>query len=710
MISTLVSFLVVAGSLTGWRSYTNTNLVNSITGSDSSLWLATNGGVVLLDAGPPPVRRRTFVNTDSLPANRCLCIALDDSGNLWVGTGGGLAVIERGSSRARSYRPREWAPHDIRALTWDGARLLVGTDQGLYVIDTRSTLLDFEDDGLGWFTVARVPELLSDQVLSIAVHDRYWVGTNRGVASVDRGFREWHAYRQPLGDSVRSIAFWHDTLLVATERGVARLEDTVFRVALLLGEPTEVFDLKTSGSSVYLATKVGLYQADAPDSGRFSVVLAEDVRAVFVGTVVWVGGGGSEQAGSGLRYAASGQGWTGYWNDCIASDLISDCELVGSGEAYLCHDGGAISRVRTDGTIDVFWSVLPIPKQVRVDSRGRPWFAHFAGNGGLSMRDEAAGSWQTVQWGANSSWNIIDAFGIDRYDTKWVFNGGGVVVAVDAAGDQTVFDVSGLAPPPGGLYEFAFDGQDRVWLGLTVGLVMIDYAGTLHDRRDDRDTVIAQGLPSREVRSVAVDGQGNIWVGTPQGAAVWDGKELRSFTTVNTGNALASNNVYRVRVDASDRVWLLCDGGLSVFDQVANSWQTYKPQNSGLIPNPQGLSNFYTGLAVSDRLGRVLVGTQRGLSVLDYAAPSGSSAERMRVYPNPCILGVHQGLVIDSLPDDASRVEVRTLDGRPVAELRVESALRRAVWRPGDRASGLYLLVVTTPRGTALARAALVRP
>ncbi|MEO0086017.1 MAG: two-component regulator propeller domain-containing protein, partial [candidate division WOR-3 bacterium] len=483
---------------------------------------------------------------------------------------------------------------------------------------------------------------------------------------------------------------------------------SVFRTVYRFAAATEVFDLVVAGSSIYLATRQGLFQADAPDSTRFSVVLGEDVRALLVGQVIWAGCGGSEQSGRGLRYAASGQGWTGFWNTCIASDIISDCELVGTGEFYLCHDGGPITRVRADKGIEVLWSVLPIPKQVRVDSRGRAWFAHFAVAGGLSRFDPDAGSWEAVQWGASSAWNIVDAFGLDRHDTKWVFNGGGVIVAIDSGGRQTVYEVSGLAAPPGGLYEFAFDKQDRVWLGLTVGLVMVDYRGTLHDRRDDRDTVIGEGLPSREVRSVAVDGQGNVWVGTPQGVAVWNGREVRSYTTANS--KMVSNNVYRVRVDGSDRVWILSDAGLSIFDQVSNSWETFTPQNSGLVLNPQGLSNFFTGLAVSDEVGRALVGSLRGLSVLDYAAPQGRSAEQMRVYPNPCVLGRHQGLVIDSLPDDAFRVEIRTLDGRPVAELRMEAALRRAVWRPGEQASGLYLVVVTTPRGTALARAAVVRP
>ena len=94
----------------------------------------------------------------------------------------------------------------------------------------------------------------------------------------------------------------------------------------------------------------------------------------------------------------------------------------------------------------------------------------------------------------------------------------------------------------------------------------------------------------------------------------------------------------------------------------------------------------------------------------NYSAKRESTAEHLRVYPNPCILSVHSGVVIDGLPYDATKVEVRTLAGRQVAELEVETARHQAVWRPKNQASGLYLLVVSTPRGARVERVDLVSP
>jgi ligand-binding sensor domain-containing protein len=707
MVGLLISLLAVGG--TGdWRAHTNTNFISDMVGTDSVLYLATYGGVASLDILPGPALRRTFVNTDGLPTNRCLCIGRDASGNLWVGTdGGGLAVIEPDGGRVSPYRPNDIALK-IRTLTWDGTRILCGSDQGLYLIETRGTLLDFDDDSIVRFTTTRVPELLSDQILCVGAFDQYWVGTNRGVAAVDRSFQTWTSYRQPFGDSVRAVAVWHDSLLIATESGLAIRESTGFRPVVAFGEPTAVYELAVSGPRIYLATQVGLYEGDAADSTRFSVILNEDTRALHFADALWVGCGGKELYGSGLRYAFSGQSWNSYYTNCIWSAAISDCAVDSTGDIYLCHGGGAVSVVDSTGKVSFLWSVLPVPVQARVDSKGRLWLAHFASDGGLAVYDPAYGTWQKVQWGASSSWNIIDAFGLDRFDTKWVFNGGAAVVAIDSALERTDFQVPGLGPPPGGLYEFAFDSRGRVWLGLNVGLVMIDYAGTLNDRSDDTDAVLSSGLPSAEVRSVAVDGQDNVWVATSSGAAVWNGASFQVFSTANSG--ILANNVYRVRVDASDRVWLLTETGLSIYDQVARNWTSFTPQNSGLIANVQGSVLFYSAMTLSDELGLGLIGTQGGLSVYDYAVRPESTAEHLRVYPNPCVLGTHTGVVIDGLPYDATKVEVRTLVGRQVAELAVEMARHQAVWRPRDQASGLYLLVVSTPRGVRVERVALVRP
>ena len=422
--------------------------------------------------------------------------------------------------------------------------------------------------------------MLGDEVNAVLVLNGYWVGTTGGLTFVDTAFANWEGYRRPLDASVDAIAARRDSVLVATGEGLAILEDSTFRPVFVFEEPREVYDFVISGSDIYVATDTGVYKGDATDSTRFSLMLRGDARSIHVGETIWVGLGGNENSGQGLRYSETGQSWSAFRSGCIASAQVSSCAFSPvDGKVYMCHSSqfrGFSEVAPADSAVSTQWGVLSVPLQVGCDSRGRVWFAHFSGSGGLSVYDPEDGTWGVVQWGQSSAWNIIDAFGIDEDDTKWVFNGGGVIAAVDSTGNRVEFDLPGLVPPPGGGYDFAFDSQKRVWLGLTVGLVMLDYGGTLTDRADDRHEILVSGLPSSEVRSVAVDGDDNVWVATPQGAAVWDGERFSSVS------GLRSDNVYRIRFDGSGRAWFLSEAGLSILDLVSGRWTN---PSGGLIPN-----------------------------------------------------------------------------------------------------------------------------
>jgi hypothetical protein len=602
-------------------------------------------------------------------------------------------------------------PTRLSDLAWDGERLLVGSDAGLYVVNTNGTLLDFDDDIIDRYSVARYPEMLSDRVLSVYAGQGYGVGTNVGLTLVDRDFREWSAFRRPHGDSVKAIALRGQELLVGTELGVAVLRDSSFTPVFQFAEPHGVYQIGAAWPDVYVATDTGLFRACSLQSFQFQQVLAGDVRTVLVGDRVWAGLGGNELSGHGLRYSQTGQSWSAFWMSCIASALVSDVAFdEESGLLYLAHYSSTRNVSEVDhGTESVrtFAGKRGLAIQAECDSRGNVWYSHFAATGGLTVYYAEADSWVEVRWGDESGWNIIDAFGIDRLDTKWVFNAQGLIVAIDSIGEEQVFDIPGLVPPPGGGYDFAFDDQGRAWLGLTVGLVEIDYGGTLHDPADDRYGIRTSGLPSTEVRSVATDMGGLVWGATPQGAASWDGARFRVYNEDNSG--ILSDNVYRVRVDASGRVWMLTDNGLSVFDPVSDRWTNYTPFNSGMLANHEGITGFYTSLDVDRERGFCAIGTQRGLSLFrfgsDSVPPSGPS---ICVYPNPCVLGVHPRVVVDSLPESAE-VEIRTLTGHIVASLEVDEGLHRAVWEPAGMAGGLYLIVVRGPMGRRVERVAVVR-
>lgn len=82
----------------------------------------------------------------------------------------------------------------------------------------------------------------------------------------------------------------------------------------------------------------------------------------------------------------------------------------------------------------------------------------------------------------------------------------------------------------------------------------------------------ADGLPGNDLRDVAVANDGNIWLATQSGVAMYNGS---SFTVHNTTShpGLANNDVYAIATTINGEVWAGTDFGVSVFN--GSSYTTY---------------------------------------------------------------------------------------------------------------------------------------
>jgi ligand-binding sensor domain-containing protein len=136
-----------------------------------------------------------------------------------------------------------------------------------------------------------------------------------------------------------------------------------------------------------------------------------------------------------------------------------------------------------------------------------------------------------------------------------------------------------------------------LWVGTTGGLVRVD---TLTFDTQFFNTANS-GLPSNDISAIAVDNQGNKWIGTKnKGLAVYDGASFLSFRQPVIGsdvvNAIAVEN---------DTIWVGTNGGAAKFDQAG--WSRYTRPNS--LP-----SDTVTSIAFG--LGVGWFGTAKG--ILEY--------------------------------------------------------------------------------------------
>ena len=108
----------------------------------------------------------------------------------------------------------------------------------------------------------------------------------------------------------------------------------------------------------------------------------------------------------------------------------------------------------------------------------------------------------------------------------------------------------------------------RIVLGVWLACACAIAAAAVPERPRFRVVGPAQGLPSTEIKALARDRDGYLWIATADGLARHDGVSMRVWRhdPADPGG-LPGNNVQALLVDAGDRVWAAVEGGgVSVLD------------------------------------------------------------------------------------------------------------------------------------------------
>jgi len=114
--------------------------------------------------------------------------------------------------------------------------------------------------------------------------------------------------------------------------------------------------------------------------------------------------------------------------------------------------------------------------------------------------------------------------------------------------------------------------DDQVWVGTDGGISRLE-------RGEWKSWTAADGLPPYPISAIDLDLETrDLWLGTWGGGIVrFTAGRADSFNQFNSG--LAGDLVFGVVV-AEGRVWAATNGGLSVFDPPADSWELYHPRRA----------------------------------------------------------------------------------------------------------------------------------
>ena len=280
----------------------------------------------------------------------------------------------------------------------------------------------------------------------------------------------------------------------------------------------------------------------------------------------------------------------------------------------------------------LFWTLLAV-------AGPQPYFRHLGSRDGLahpSVMSIAQDSLGRMWFGTEN--------GISRYDgnrmVSWL--GGSVIsqIRCDSNGDVWFLADGNLFCSPGGNREPELrdpgtgqnpgtthrlvDSKGNTWSGSRYnGLLRIDPDG--HQRRYG----IRDGLGSENVREIAEDSDGTIWVGTFRGLSRYLKEEDRfeTFSRDDREGGLSNSSVFSVFVDRDGILWAgTYYGGVNYTDTRRDALRFY-PASDG----PGGLSHPIVGHLAGGRDGAVWICTEGGgVNRLD---PSDGSIRRFGHQP-----------------------------------------------------------------------------
>ncbi|HRD52748.1 MAG TPA: hypothetical protein PKY96_08880 [Flavobacteriales bacterium] len=247
------------------------------------------------------------------------------------------------------------------------------------------------------------------------------------------------------------------------------------------------------------------------------------------------------------------------------------------------------------------------------------------------------------------------------------------------------------------------------------GLLVFNDNGTLADSGDDQYKLITTaegsgGLPSIDVLSIAEDLEGQIWVGTNKGVAVFynpsdlfssapsDAQQILIEQDGNVQILLETEFISAIAVDGANRKWIGTQtGGVFLISadgraQIAR----FTAANSPL------LSNTINAIAIEGSSGEVFIATDRGIvSFRSDAIDPSESASCAKVFPNPVREGYTGPVAVTGLARDS---EVRITDASGNLVYKTTSLGGQAIWNASDMngnrvATGVYLIFASDPDG-----------
>ena len=621
--------------------------------SHGFIWISTRNGLSRFDG----YRFVTYNTEQGLPASNVNDLLESQDGTYWIATNGGgvclfnpdvgliaAATDARGSrpddgkSKSGSmftvYQVGESAPTSrVNVLFEDRAhQIWAGTDGGLFRLAEQNGAKVFRRVELS--PSVAFPDAIGVTVISEDAQGAIWIGTD--TAGLFRlwpdGHSEQYTTRNGLSNNQvlsllndQSGRMWAGTLDGLCEFGLDGTQRQtsvthIFTIKDGLGDNFVRALYQSSDRRIWISTGGGLTEFDGQRFQNYTMTQGLSDNRVTIMTEdrqgdLWIG---TENNGV-MRLTRNG--FISY-GAADGVGLTSIHSLWENQDGKLLAVGGDYSIARFDGKgIASIRPALPElatygwgSQAIFLDHEGCFWALTKTG---LYRYPKVASLNQLARAPATRIYTQRDGLaGDDAYRMFEDSRGDIWISTMSATKDRLarwerasetfhVYSEADGLPPFNAAFSFCEDPFGNLWIGFAEG-GLARYA-------NGRFTVFtaADGLPAGLISALYLDREKRLWVGGNQGglARIDDPAETRPrFLRYTSAQGLGTNDVRCITEDLLGRLYIGTSRGIDRLDPVTGHVKHYTKAD--------GLSNEFVRVALRDRLGALWFGTQNGLSKL----------------------------------------------------------------------------------------------
>ncbi|MCC6384332.1 MAG: hypothetical protein IT241_04155 [Bacteroidia bacterium] len=302
----------------------------------------------------------------------------------------------------------------------------------------------------------------------------------------------------------------------------------------------------------------------------------------------------------------------------------------------------------------------------------------------------------------------IGDMAFDQNKNLWIANTASSPLSVyKTDGSWQAFSFPGQVSGQLSAGEMLIDASGRKWVDYNeTGILVFDDSRPLGTTRYRllTSTIGAGGLPSSDVRAMAEDQSGQIWIGTGKGVAVFyspgsvlednvnfDAQQILIYADGSYQYLLETEVVTAIAIDGANRKWFGTENA-GVFLVSADGTNELLRFNTSNSPLP---SNNITALAINHHTGEVFIGTEKGIVSYRSDATLGKEyCDHTYAFPNPVRPAYEGPIAITGLVNNG-RVKITDISGTLVYETNALGG--QAIWYGknfhGEKVkSGVYLI------------------